>query len=662
MPSLDEPLILPTAGRYAFPADASAPLPRVYGDFLDPLVMPADAEDGGLLPAVMIDITNWIFCLNTGPVPASPPPHIYVGDQRQDATTIKGDPVYLFSPAADFEGQGIIAGVQFLVNPGTSNISWRGLGTTLGVGGPLITNPIQGFFDAFAAMGGWTLDDFDLPICYETLRTLETLGVDFHWVFWQQHRTYREWLTEILRCYHVDLAQTMAGKLALQLDKPILGLPTTVLHTLDARTDLAGTEDDVEWSCDEVNIVNTLTVKRRLKWTTNEYTDSPTVDYQPSVNLYGALRDDVELPACYQDTHGLRWVQAFFQRYSFLPALVRFTVRGLGYLPCLPGTYLGFICPWLGWTEPRLLKVLNQEIDATDESPVIHFECFDCQRAVDAPVVLPISTITTLRRRVRVPDPIVDLQPPAAAADLVIERSYRRVVLRWTAPADQDYSHTEIWAAPGISPRASTTLVRTGGMGVPPGGPCEETFEVLEGSVYSVWLMTVDHAGNGARGTGNWHPASALIGVTAAPALIETGALAPAAVTELYTPTTSLTGVGLLEQVAVTTFLPATFPTGSFVAWGQITVTIPSLSTLQLLIREETTPGATTTGRILGQVTFSNIFLGPITSSFVVPAAHFLPLFGVHYYLTVRCFAQDGSDVAYTVPTPGSLLLQQTKR
>ena len=469
------------------------------------------------------------YLFNDGPVP-NIQPQIYADDTLVEPFAADGSPVYFFNPGVDFEGAGhIIAGAVFFVDPSAYTITWRGLGTTQGYGGPIITNPIAGFFDAFGHYGNWTLDDFDLSMGYETLRQLESLGIIFQWCFWQQ-RTYREWLNEILRCYHVDYFNTHEGKLAIRLDTAILGLPTPVLSTIDADVDLDGTADDVEFEVDQQNIVNYLTVKRRLRWTDLEYTDTPEISFPASVYIYGPLRGEVELPACYRDDHGLAWVQAFFLRYGFLPALVRFTVRGLGHLTDVPGTYIGFLNPWFGWTQPRLLKVLNQEVAPNDGAPNIHFECFDCQRFVADPVTLPTSTITSVRRRVRSYPTTVDLRPPAAASNLVAQGSYRRIVLRWTSPRDLDYSHTEIWAAT-VNNRASAVLVRNGGSGVPPGRLCEETFEVLEGTSYRVWLMTVDRAGNGRNGTGNWYPSSPTAGILATPALIPTEGIAPQAVT-----------------------------------------------------------------------------------------------------------------------------------
>jgi hypothetical protein len=246
---LDATLVLPLASRYQFPDDGAAVIPTTYGDFLSSTVIHPDAEDGGFLPATRIDRLNLVDALNSRPIPSTPAPQIYAADVLQDPST------YIFYPAIDYESQGQpIAAVQWRVKTGTRQISWRGHGTASA--GVLIQNPLYALFDIFSAYGGWTLDDFDLATCFETFRTLAELQAGLNWCFWAQ-RTYREWLTEILRAFHTNYFETSAGKLAMVLDRGILGLPVTVLNTIDAAIDLEGTEDDVEFEVDESNLVNT---------------------------------------------------------------------------------------------------------------------------------------------------------------------------------------------------------------------------------------------------------------------------------------------------------------------------------------------------------------------------------------------------------------------
>jgi hypothetical protein len=648
---LDATLQLATAGRYSYAADSAAILPRVYGDFFSSQAIPPDSDDGGFLPAIQIDRTSWVFCLNDAPILSSPAPQIYIGDQLQEPH------VYLFAPSIDYEGRGhAIAAIQFLVSPGSDQVSWRGYGTV--DAGVVIDNPLSALYDAFRTYGNWTLNDFDLATSYATFRTLTELGAGFSWCFWAQ-KTYREWLTEILRCYHTNYWETSEGKLAMVLDRSLLGLSVSVLNTIDAQTDLVGTEDDVEFEVDEANIMNTLTVKRRYKWTSNEYTDEPTVDFRPSVGLYGILRGEIELPAVYTDTHGIIWVTAFFHRYGFLPAIVRFLVRGLGYATALPGTEVGFVWPWMGWTQARLLRVLNQEVDPAGMS--ISFECFDCGRFVTDEVTLPTATINEVRRRIRVPDQTVDLSPPGPASGLTAEGSYRQIVLRWTAPGDLDYSHTEIWAST-TNNRASAVLHRNGGHGVPPGGPCEATFAVADNSAYFVWLMTVDRSGNGRNGGsgptgGNWYPPGPTDGVPAAPTLVPTGGMLERAVSDRYAGSLQIASGNYTGEVPVTSAqLGTLFPQGDIRIVGRVGASIGSLDTMVLKIYR---------GFVGGQVVGTDYVTNPLTVSAFLdkfcPGEDDSPFWSGVYALTVQSLSQTGGQEQWTI-SYASLSLYHSKR
>ena len=501
---LDATLRLPKAGIYAFPEDADAIIPTVYGTFLGLPFVPADADDGGFLPATSIDRLNWVFALNSKPILAGQAPQVFVNDTLQDPA------VYVFEPTYNYEGLGNIAAIRFLINPASRRISWRGSGTVDSTGA-LITQPLNAIFDCFRLYGGWTLANLDLPITYESARTLETLGAFITWAFVQE-RTYREWLQEILKSWFVDYWVTAEGKLALSVDKPMWGLPLGfTVPTVNAQIDLEGIEDDVEFEVDEQNIVNTLEGKRRYKFSTGEYAETATAPDARSVSIYGPLRGNVELAALYTDAHGLAWLARFFGRYAYLPAIIRFTVRGLGLLPSLPGTYLGLLCPWYGWTTPRLVKVLNHvvnyELGGAEAS--ISFEVFDCQRSVDEPITLPSTTFTAVRSRPRTIDSGVDLTPPGPVSSVIVTSLPGRVVLSWTIPGDRDYSHTEIWSST-TNNRATASPVAVGVYGY--------TYDGLLPATYYVWFVTVDRSLNGQNGTGNWFPVSPTAGIAIAPA------------------------------------------------------------------------------------------------------------------------------------------------
>ena len=95
-------------------------LPVVFGDYLSSTHVAEDDEDGGFLPAVCIDKTNWVYLLND--VPNVPGPiRIYANDTRQETS------VYAYTPLGDYEGRGhAIAYVQFNTDPGSrrDQLAW----------------------------------------------------------------------------------------------------------------------------------------------------------------------------------------------------------------------------------------------------------------------------------------------------------------------------------------------------------------------------------------------------------------------------------------------------------------------------------------------------------------------------------------------------------
>jgi hypothetical protein len=650
---LDATFHLPEAGLYPYARDAKVPLPLPYGDFLSTTAVPDDDDDGGFLPAVEIDRINCVYALSLKPVPASPAPQIYVGDWPEP----QNPSVYTWVPEGDYFGLGIaISYVQFHFNPGGSPVSWRGYGIKNQTTGQLITNPLDAIADAFCSLfGGFTLENFDWATCFETFRTLTELGAQIRWCFSAQ-KTYREWLTEILRCYHVNHFETTEGKLAMVLDRAILGLSVSVPYTIDAQTDLVGTEDDVEFEVDESNICNTLTVKRRYKWTTGDYTDEPTVDHRPSVGVYGTLRGEVELPAIYTDADGLVWVRAFFSRYSHLPAIVRFTVRGMGYVTALPGSYLGFVWPWMGWTQARLLLVLNQEADPFGMS--VSIEAFDCGRFVTDAVTLPTVSIEEVRRRIRVTVPTCDLTPPGPATGITATGNYREIVVRWTPPGDLDYDYTEIWASQ-TNNRATATFFRNGGY---KGTKCEETFKVAEGSTWYVWLMTVDRDGNGENGGtgvtgGNWAPAGATAGVQATATLVDTLGMNLQAVT--FTNVTFARSpfqqyIG--EYPMAYCMLNGLYTQGDVIVFGTIVVTIQPSSLLICRIKR-----GSEFGEMVGISYFTNPFGSQATLRVDCWAMDFNPSWNGMYVITAQHFLSSGADAVYQLFS-AELYLRQTKR
>lgn len=653
VPNLDDPLPLATAARYSFPQDATAILPVVFGDYISATHVPTDDEDGGFLPAVCIDRLNNVYLLNDLPNPTTGGIRLYANDTRQ------ADSVFVYSPAVDYESRGhIIATAQLLVDPGSREISWRGQGTRIISTGAMMTNPLDALLLVFSTYGGWTNDNTDYASLMETRRLMNVLGDTINLVF-NQARTYREWLETWAQAFHCDLGLDDAGRLTLMLDTSVTTQPTPIITTIDARTDLVGPgTEPLRIRRDASDIVTQITASARRKWTNGKYTTVPTMTYPPGLSLHGVRNRPYELPGVYSTAQFNRWLVGMWLRHGVRADRVTFTTKTLSLISALPGTFLGMISPKRKWPVAQLLKVLSCTPD--DEAQTITFECFDTRLPATVAATLPVVVVPEVRTRPRESTPTVDIIPPAAASNLIATGSYRRIVIRWTIPLDSDYSHTEIWTSL-TNTRASATHVRNGGNGAVPGSTTEETFDVGDGESFYVWLMTVDRNDNGANGGtgpsgGNWFPASPTAGVLGTAALVPTGGILPAAVTDIYGPDVFFTGVTTGHVSIAHTFFPATTPIGSMLAWGNVNVTVPQLCTVFTTITE-----GSVLGPILGETLYSNIFNGSASVLLTVPGAHFTPTFGTFYFLTMRVLNQAFVDVFYTVNS-SSLLLQHSKR
>jgi len=371
---LNDTLLLETAAKYLHPGDPGAILPVVCGDFLTAAVNSSDPEAGGMLPAVLIDVTTWTYCLNNGRS-AAQISEIYVEDVKQNPI------VYTIDLANNYEGKGLITTVTFNTDPGGRQVAWRGLGLADGTGA-LITNPITAVEYVFTTYGDWLMGDFDRATVNESRRRCEGHGYTIHWVF-GEHRTYKEWLTELMIHYFGDHLLTSVGTLAIALDEVLRVDPSRIMAQLDARTDLVGEapELSVEWDLDRRNLCNALTVRYQYSWSRGDFTAPDSATHNRSISLYGGKQPkEMLLPGIRTEVHLKAWESLFFARYALLPAMVRFPVKTVRYPSLMPSNYLTLT--WRGGPEPtgtgwqnRLLKVLN--VNFKTEAHQTDLECLD---------------------------------------------------------------------------------------------------------------------------------------------------------------------------------------------------------------------------------------------------------------------------------------------
>jgi len=371
---INDLMTLETAGKYSSPGDPGEILPVCVGDFLSPEVNSSDPEAGGTLPAVLIDVPTWTYCLNNGRS-AVQTPEIYAEDVKQSAS------VYTIDVANNFQSQGLITTVSFGTDPGSRDISWRGKGLVDGTGA-LITNPITAIEHVFTTYGNWLLDEFDAATVNEARRRCEAHGLPIHWAF-TKHETYRQWLTDIAGHYFMDVILTDQGRLALILDEGDLIDPARIKANLTAGVHVAGEapENAVVWDLARRNLCNLLTVRSQYSWARGEFTAESTTTHAASKSLYASDQPkEALLPGIRTQAHLDYWSAFFFARYALLPALVKFPLKTTRYLAAMPSAYVTLDWRWgpeatgTGW-EARTLKVLNTTVDfQAHETPL---EAFD---------------------------------------------------------------------------------------------------------------------------------------------------------------------------------------------------------------------------------------------------------------------------------------------
>ena len=200
-----------------------------------------------------------------------------------------------------------------------------------------------------------------------------------------------------------------------------------------------------------------------------------------------------------------------------------------------------------------------------------------------------------------------------------------------------------------INNRDTAQHMRNGGIEVPPGSTCEEVFEVLEGQVWYVWLMTVDRALNGQNGGqgstgGHWFPSNPLAGIPAASTLIPTAAIVPTAVSQIYAAPAGFAGATTGVTVLAARVAPTAPPTGYFDLEGRATIEIPANCTLIHEIRQ-----GTVTGPVHGQQVVPNTLSSQVTYPFVVLGRASSPVWGGLYGTVANVINTSGFNVGFIV-------------
>jgi hypothetical protein len=392
---LDRVLTLRRASRYANPLNPDAILPRCFGAFTDPTAVPSDPNDGGFTPAVCIDRLNLIYLINDGPV-VSIPPEIYFNGILQENPY---PAIATFNFANNVEGLGLVATLQFNLSAVLNGeVSVRHAGSSDAQGLP-ITNPVRGLIWMLVQYLGWTANDFDRGAVEQTIHDMDLLGYYFWWVF-QEEKTVREWLLEILPQYHTDATETGNGQLSLILDRSLTTLPVYPDYHVPASEiedfGVPATAVSSEKQIDD--LCNQVTLHGRHHWVTGQTTASFIADFVQSQAAYQAAYPvDFTFRGMYQLAHATTWLNSFFTRHGFEPRVVRFTLRGLKGTTLIPPRFITVEWPPRGWSQ-RLLKIRKRTTSWARRQ--VTLECIDCQRELSDTVITPEMALEQRRERI----------------------------------------------------------------------------------------------------------------------------------------------------------------------------------------------------------------------------------------------------------------------
>jgi hypothetical protein len=371
MPNLDQLLPMRRTTEFTFPQRDEL-IPRVFGNFLDPSVIPADDRNGGMTKAVFIDRVNLVAAVNAGPAVMTPP-QVYINNiGPQEASS------YVWTPVHSYEGRPPVATLQFrLGSVLNTEVSVRFSGSVDGQGLPL-TNPIQSLVWLLSTHGTWRMSDFDQGTVEQTRRDMDNLGYPFFWVF-NEERTVREWLLEIMPHYHTDFIETGQGRLAVILDRSVTTLPVTPDYHIRAdEIDDFGSPLLAMRSVKEFDdLANQVILHGRYNWAGGQPTSTFTADFVQSQAAYRAAYPiEFTFRGMYTPTHATTWLNSFVSRHGFEPTVRQFTLRGLRGTPLIPPRLITVEWPPLGWSQ-RLMKVRRRTTSWRNRRVML--ECIDCQ-------------------------------------------------------------------------------------------------------------------------------------------------------------------------------------------------------------------------------------------------------------------------------------------
>jgi hypothetical protein len=351
---LDQILSLATSTRYARPEQAGQLLPVAIGDW-------RTGGEGGLLPTVLVDTTNFIYVASGGGAVSIDSVWDVSGAEITTGVT-----KYL---ATNLEGQGVVAALQFTAAQ-VGPIYWRGQGLPTSAGA-CHANPITAWEAILREWGAWSALDFEPTALESARRACDAQGYTFAALL-DREQSVGAWLTTWARDLLADYYLDRQRRLVLEVETGA-AVPEAQLaaHIIAARDVVRG-EAGVTMQADLSSLVNILKFSHLWHPRRGDYSSAGVERTSaPSRGVYG---DQARALAC-QTVRSTAHLDALATVLFALldgttrpaPALVRFACHDPGFGRLTRNDRIGFSWdagPASGADKyrNRILKVLNVDL------------------------------------------------------------------------------------------------------------------------------------------------------------------------------------------------------------------------------------------------------------------------------------------------------------
>lgn len=355
MKSLQDIYFLKRAGRYLNPRRAADILPVVYGD------LSRQDQGGGLWPAVCIDSQAHVYALAGVPILSREAGNLVRLFDRQGEEVFDFD----FSPAHDYQGQGLIATATFgrdMRAREPLGVAARGRANADG----LLLNPVAILKDFLLELAGMEPDQLDGVAWARAQRRAQERGYQAAGLI-SDEQPLGDTLSQILGCFLGSWWLDARGRLRVGLEGTGLRcLESEVAHSFAAVDTL-----EVQVSSDIKNTCNRVACQYAYNWDLEDceaFDEGDTARDLLSQALYGEQVRYLGLPWVRLPAVAGLVRQAAIRRFALGARLFSLEVPGRPTLHLEKGDHAWFSSTWLRDASGRpmtdqLVRVLSLQTD-----------------------------------------------------------------------------------------------------------------------------------------------------------------------------------------------------------------------------------------------------------------------------------------------------------